>query len=189
MLKKAIREVYLKKRLLIDDDQMNENTSRILTNFSSLQLPEVKHLLSYYPISERKEFNVSEAAEMVRNRFPEVKISWPRIDATNKTMEAVQVRPDGLYSKNIYNILEPIHGDLVEPEEIDLVFVPLVTFDEKGFRIGYGKGFYDRYLVRCRPTILKIEFSFFDPVKSIRDINHFDVPLSLCITPSRIYEF
>ena len=86
MLKKAIREVYLKKRLLIDDDQMNENTSRILANFSSLQLPEVKHLLSYYPISERKEFNVSEAAELVLNKFPQVRIYWTRIDATNKTM-------------------------------------------------------------------------------------------------------
>lgn len=189
MLKKAIRDVYLKKRLQIDDQEMAEKTAAILAHFSSLPLNNIKHLLSYYPIAERKEFNVLEAADLVTGKFPEVKISWPRIDVTNKTMEAILVRPEGLYAKNIYNILEPIHGDLVEPEQLDLVFVPLVTFDEKGFRIGYGKGFYDRYLVRCRPTVLKIGFSFFDPVSSIRDINHFDVPLSLCITPSRIYEF
>jgi 5-formyltetrahydrofolate cyclo-ligase len=70
-----------------------------------------------------------------------------------------------------------------------MAFVPLVAFDRKGFRIGYGKGYYDRYLKRCRPSIPMIGFSFFDPVERIRDINEFDVPLSLCITPSGIYEF
>ena len=70
-----------------------------------------------------------------------------------------------------------------------MVFVPMVAFDMKGYRVGYGKGFYDRYLPRCRPDVIKIGFSFFDPVDNIKDIADFDVPLNFCITPSRIYEF
>jgi 5-formyltetrahydrofolate cyclo-ligase len=67
--------------------------------------------------------------------------------------------------------------------------VPLVIVDSGGNRIGYGKGFYDRYLSSCRTETVKIGFSFFEPVGLIKDINQFDVPLNLCITPLRIYEF
>ena len=69
------------------------------------------------------------------------------------------------------------------------LLVPLVIVDGYGNRIGYGKGFYDRYLSSCRAEAVKIGFSYFEPVGRIKDISQFDVPLNLCITPLRIYEF
>ena len=94
-----------------------------------------------------------------------------------------------LFIKNRFNILEPLNGDVIPPEMLDLIFVPLLAFDRKGFRVGYGRGFYDRYLPACRRDVVKVGFSFFDPVDKIDDINEFDVPLNLCITPTCIYEF
>ncbi|HEX8461529.1 MAG TPA: 5-formyltetrahydrofolate cyclo-ligase, partial [Segetibacter sp.] len=73
--------------------------------------------------------------------------------------------------------------------EIDLVFVPLLAYDKRGYRVGYGKGFYDRYLSLCKPEVLKVGFSYFGPEESIDDTHQFDVPLNYCITPDNIYEF
>jgi 5-formyltetrahydrofolate cyclo-ligase len=65
----------------------------------------------------------------------------------------------------------------------------MLAFDKQGYRVGYGKGFYDRYLKRCQPDVMKVGFSFFPPVDQIEDINANDVPLSYCITPHQIYAF
>jgi len=104
-------------------------------------------------------------------------------------MRAMLTNEETDFVVNAYGIAEPINGEWITPEEIDLVFVPFLACDEKGYRVGYGKGFYDRFLASCRPDILKIGFSYFEPVEHISDINQFDVPLNICITPNRIYEF
>ncbi len=189
MLKKAIRDMYLQKRLNLTDEVWNKYSDSLITNFSALELVPVHNLLSYYPLSERKEFDISKCVPVVKSKWPQVKIGWPRIEPDMKSMEVYKVEEDGLYAKNKFNILEPINGEWMAPELIDLAFVPMVAFDSKGFRVGYGKGFYDRYLPRCKPDVIKVGFSFFDPVERIKDINDFDVPLNFCITPSRIYEF
>jgi len=69
------------------------------------------------------------------------------------------------------------------------VFVPLVVFDRKGNRAGYGKGYYDRFLMTCRPDCLKIGFSYFEPVELLEDKNQYDIPLNMCITPAGSYVF
>ena len=69
------------------------------------------------------------------------------------------------------------------------VFVPLLVYDERGYRAGYGKGFYDRYLQLCKDDVIKIGFSYFAPEPLISDVNEFDIPLNFVITPERIYEF
>jgi 5-formyltetrahydrofolate cyclo-ligase len=104
-------------------------------------------------------------------------------------MEAGLVEREGLFIKNRFNILEPISGAIIQPGQLDVIFVPLVAFDTRGYRVGYGKGYYDKYLSRCRPDTVKVGFSYFDAVEYIEDIDDFDVPLNFCITPQRIYEF
>jgi 5-formyltetrahydrofolate cyclo-ligase len=67
--------------------------------------------------------------------------------------------------------------------------VPLLAFDEKGFRVGYGKGFYDRFLKQCKDGGIKIGLSYFNPIDTIEDAGEFDVPLNFCITPQKVYVF
>ncbi len=104
-------------------------------------------------------------------------------------MEAVAAGIDAPFEKRALNIHEPDEGDPVPAIVLDMVFVPLLAFDREGYRIGYGRGFYDRYLTECRDDCIKTGFSYFEPLDCIDDRNEFDVPLDLCITPQNIYVF
>src|SRR5690606_35011730 len=91
--------------------------------------------------------------------------------------------------KNNYNIPEPISGEEIPSDKIDVVFIPLLAYDIHGNRVGYGKGFYDRFLSECRKDTLKIGLSFFEPENKREDVYEQDIPLDFCITPDTIYTF
>ena len=79
----------------------------------------------------------------------------PKFDSTTKL------------TVNRWHILEPTGNETVEIGKLDAVLVPLLCFDERGFRVGYGKGFYDKFLKNCRRDCLKIGLSYFTPVEEI----------------------
>jgi len=189
MLKKFIRREYLGRRLQITDEESQLQSDQMVRNLQTFDLSSIHFLLSYYPLHERKEFDVGLCEKIVQEKNPGSKIAWPKLCADNVSMEAHLITDHNYFVKNKYNILEPVGGAAVDPNLFDLIFVPLLAFDLKGYRVGYGKGYYDRYLVKCRPDAVKMSFSFFDAIECIDDINEFDVPLNYCITPMRIYEF
>ena len=76
----------------------------------------------------------------------------------------------------------------IQDNQIEVVFIPLLVFDEKGHRVGYGKGFYDTFLKNC-PNAIKIGLSFFEAEAKIDDHKAYDIPMNYCITPNRIYHF
>jgi 5-formyltetrahydrofolate cyclo-ligase len=69
------------------------------------------------------------------------------------------------------------------------VLVPLLIFDRQGHRVGYGKGFYDRFLRRCGPETRRIGISLFDGIDKISDVHSSDETLHQCITPEAIITF
>lgn len=74
----------------------------------------------------------------------------------------------------------------LSPERIDLVIVPGVAFDERGYRIGYGSGCYDRFLVKTNSKCIKIGLAYdFQVVKEIDEENH-DIPMDYIITEKRM---
>jgi 5-formyltetrahydrofolate cyclo-ligase len=91
--------------------------------------------------------------------------------------------------KNEYNIPEPIDGIEVPSHKMEVVFIPLLAYDTYGNRVGYGKGFYDKFLAECNPNTIKIGLSFFEPEELISDVNATDIQVNYCITPNRIIKF
>jgi 5-formyltetrahydrofolate cyclo-ligase len=189
MIKNTVRKEFLQRRLSISKEDLQQKTVSIAANFRKLVLPPITYVLSYNPMLNRHEFDVSVCEDILKEQNLIMRVAWPKIHVDLLDMEAVLVDKDGLFIKNRFNILEPIGGVIISPRQLDIIFVPLVAFDERGYRVGYGKGYYDRYLAQCRPETIKIGFSFFDAVEYIEDIDEFDVPLNFCITPHRIYEF
>jgi 5-formyltetrahydrofolate cyclo-ligase len=94
-----------------------------------------------------------------------------------------------LIKKNKWNVPEPVDGFEIDVHKIDVVFIPLLAFDIFGNRVGYGKGYYDTFLKNCKPNVIKVGLSFFDPVTKIDDIFEADISLNYCVTPGKIYAF
>ena len=90
---------------------------------------------------------------------------------------------------NQWGITEPNGGLEVEEKELDMILVPLLAYDLQGNRVGYGKGFYDRFLAKCNANVQKVGLSYFEPLDSIGDAESFDIKLNSCINPEKIWRF
>ena len=190
MTKQYIRLQYKKKRAALTERERLRLDDLLLIQFQQYAIPaDVNILLSYWPLKQFAEVNTHLMTDFLQFRMPGLQIAYPVTDFTDYSMK-LYLADDGTdYHTNSYGIAEPVNGTAITAEEIDMVFVPLLAFDKKGYRVGYGKGFYDRLLAGCREDVIKTGFSFFEPVDSIEDIDQFDVPLTTAITPNSIYEF
>ena len=189
MTKSEARKEFRSKRLALSPGEKMKLDDLMLIQFQSVGLPFVKSLLSYWPIEENNEPDTHLFTEYIRFRNPELVVCYPRTDFANGVMQAIATDIDTPFTKTTLNIVEPVSDDIVPANAIDIVLIPLLAFDEQGFRVGYGKGFYDKWLAECRPDCQKIGFSYFEPIDSLSDRNEFDVPLDLCITPHSQYVF
>ncbi len=188
MLKSEVRAVYLSKRKLLTDSELSGLETAINRQFSQLSFVSLRVLLSYQPIHRQKEFTPVEPETQLRQQFPAIQVCYPHVVESFR-MVARPVTSQTEWTTNIWGIAEPFSTEEADPKTIDIIFVPLIAVTMQGFRIGYGKGFYDRYMMQCRPDVLKVGFSFFEPIPAVNDISQFDVPLNYCITPTKIYEF
>ena len=83
---------------------------------------------------------------------------------------------------------EPVSGIKIIPSQLDVIFIPLLAYDRIGNRVGYGKGYYDRFLTKCEAKTILIGLSFFTPEEVITP-EATDIPLNFCVTPHNIYTF
>lgn len=189
MLKKDIRNVFRKKRASISSTDKMKWDDLLLIQFQTIELPFTDYVLSFYPIEQHNEVNTFLITDYLHFRNPGLTICYSKTDLKKLTMQAIACHADSIFEANAYNIPEPLDTETVDPSLLDMVIIPMLAFDLNGNRVGYGKGFYDRYLTQCRKDCLKVGLSYFGPVESIDDRHEFDVPLDLCITPQRIYVF
>jgi 5-formyltetrahydrofolate cyclo-ligase len=174
MIKKEIRKNYLQKRISLTVLEKSKLDDLLLIQFQTLQLPFLHTVFGFWPIEE---YN------------PGMSIAYPRIDASQNLIRAIVSDEKTNFKRNKFNIHEPENGYEVKAAAIDLVIVPLLAFDKYGYRVGYGKGYYDKFLSGIRKDCIKVGFSCFEPVDKIADTHEFDVPLSYCITPQTVYVF
>jgi 5-formyltetrahydrofolate cyclo-ligase len=189
MTKQELRKIYREKRLQLSDTERKKLDDLLLIQLQTISIPFINTLLSYWPIAENNEPDTDLFTGYIEFKNPGIRIAYPRTDFFLNEMLAVSTNEETSFVKSEFNIYEPEEGDIIESDEIDIILVPLLAFDKKGFRVGYGKGFYDRFLSQCRKDCLKIGFSYFGPADEITDTNEFDVSLSHCITPQAVYVF
>lgn len=187
MTKQQARNEYLQKRMMLTDGALRRLNDLLLIGFQQLALPPLQLTHTYLSMLHRKEPDTEPLIRYLLMRHPGMQIAVPRV--VHKQLVQVQLTDALALLPNSWGIIEPQGGTEIEPEATDLVLTPLLAFDERGYRVGYGKGFYDRFLARCRPDVIRVGLSFFEPVPLISDTDQFDIPLNFCITPQQIYEF
>jgi 5-formyltetrahydrofolate cyclo-ligase len=187
MFKADLRKIYLAKQKKLSAFERKQKSEQIIERFfSGFDLSKIDSLHCFLPIERTNEIDTKLIFQNVWREFPHIETLVPRIDFQTNEIENLKFTSETKLVKNAWQILEPSHDEMVETEKIDLVLVPLLCFDRKGFRVGYGKGFYDKFLKNCRADCLKIGLSYFEPVAEITDAQEFDVRLDFCITPEKI---
>ena len=188
MTKREARTYYLSRRLAMPDPVREVLSANLLEVYKQIEFPPLRCVHVYQPISSKKEIDTLPFVRHLESLFPGLILVVPRVSGESG-LEHVVWDGQTFFSPGAWQIPEPVEGRLVRPTDIDLVIVPLLTFDENGARVGYGKGFYDRFLAACRPDVVKVGLSLFDPCTPVEDAGEFDVPLSIGVTPTQFYEF
>lgn len=178
-----IRDEYRDKRRELNSEQCIYYSEQITKNFLSHWSFNNKMIHSFLPIHRLKEVETTELLEILRQNN---QICIPMSNFTNNKMEHKLLNKHTIFQENAYGILEPLNGKPVEPHEIDIVIVPLLAVDKKGNRLGYGKGFYDRFLANCKPGTIFIGLTMFDIMEDLGEMDEHDIPIHYVVTPKGV---
>ncbi|MEZ4853037.1 5-formyltetrahydrofolate cyclo-ligase [Flavobacterium sp.] len=187
MDKKVLRQKYKVLRQNLSPLEIEEKSLAIANRLLQLNIWDKTYFHLFLPIVEQKEVDTEFILQILTGKDKEIVVS--KSDFTTREMIHFLLTDNTKFVKNEYNIPEPVNGLPVPLEMIDVVFVPLLAYDKSGNRVGYGKGFYDTFLSKCKPETIKIGLSFFPPEEKINDVSESDVKLDFCVTCEAIFSF
>jgi 5-formyltetrahydrofolate cyclo-ligase len=185
--KKELRIAYKALRQQLSADQVAQKSLAIANGVLQLPIWNNQYFHIFLPIARHNEVDTEYLLHLLAGKDKEVVIS--KSDFTTREMTHFLLTDSTKIIGNPYGIPEPVNGLEVPVSKIDVVFVPLLAFDEAGNRVGYGKGFYDTFLAKCPVKTIKIGLSYFEAVDAWEDVFESDVKLDYCITPEKQYVF
>ncbi len=189
LTKHAARKQARKQRKLLSPKEILQYNEQLLRRFTTLPFEDIRYLHSFIPLEVHVEPDTLPLLNWLRNDRPAVQVVLSKSEPELSLMRHFLWDEYTVLHNNRWGIPEPVGGTEIRPDLLDVVLVPLLAFDRHGNRVGYGKGFYDRFLSQCRPDTLKIGLSFFGPVSEITDVSAYDVRLNACITPEKMWWF
>ncbi len=177
----------------------------VLSSLSSLTLIEHNRLSSEITtqLISSKQFANATTIGITISRFPEVatkqiieaawragkRIAIPKCNPNDRTMD--------FRSINTFDMLETVYMDLLEPKisetisltktDIDIQIVPGVVFNDEGYRIGFGGGYYDRYLEQYNGSVVSLAFE--QQIRNTFAIENHDIPVQTIYTPTQIIHY
>lgn len=187
MNKAEIRNLYKQNRQNLSPLQIEELSIAIANQALLLDIWQHTYYHLFLSIARHKEVDTSMLLHVLQGKDKQVVVS--KTNFKTHSLSHYLLTDATAIKENTYGIPEPQAGLEVPVNKIDVVFVPLLAFDRHGHRVGYGKGFYDRFLQQCRDNTLKIGLSFFDPLESALQPQPHDIALDGAITPEKSYWF
>lgn len=187
MTKAELREKYRQLRQQLSPGQLETLSEQIVENaLRNFQL-EDKFVSLFLPIERQREVNTYLLWE--RAVGIGAKVAVPRTNFANLEMRHYLFESIDQLEMNEKGIPEPKKGKPVAADKFDFVFVPLLAIDSHGNRVGYGKGFYDRFLRKCNNQCMFIGLHYFEPEGRIEDILPTDVKMHAVVTPAGVIRF
>lgn len=187
MTKNELRKKYKLLRQQLSSEERDDLSMAIANKTLELPIWDRSFFHLFLPILRHNEINTHYLLHILSGKDKEIIVA--KSDFETCEMQHFLLTDNTKLVENEYGIPEPIGGISILPEQIQVVFVPLLAFDLAGNRVGYGKGFYDRFLAKCNSDAIKIGLSFFDAEPSCSDVFESDIRLDYCVTPDKIYKF
>ena len=187
MIKSELRKKYKSLRKELSETQIENYSLAIANQLLQLDIWNKSFYHIFLTIEEQKEINTDYILNILSGKDKNIIISKSNFD--DYSMTHYLLTDKTRIKKNDYNIPEPVDGIEIQSSQLEVVFIPLLAFDNAGNRIGYGKGFYDRFLAGCKPETMKIGLSFFEAEDDIIESSEDDIILDYCVTPNQIFQF
>lgn len=185
MDKNTIRQQYRQYRADLTAEERLEKSIQVANQALQLPIWDSTYFHLFLSSETLKEVDTEPLMAVLQGKDKQLIV--PRMEENNRLKHLLLTDATPVL-KNSFGIPEPQDGIIIEEKMLEVVFVPLLAFDESGHRLGYGKGYYDRFLARCSSNCIKIGLSFFSPEKQL-PVEHTDIPLDYCITPTKSYTF
>lgn len=116
---------------------------------------------------------------LIQESLKTYRVCVPKV--IGEEMEFYEIHSLDDLKEGTFHVLEPTTNEIVLPQNIDLMIVPMLAFDDNHYRVGYGKGYYDKYFAR-HFTGYKLGIAFsYQKVDQI-SINNYDLPLDEIMT-------
>ena len=185
MNKSDLRSLYKEKRSQLEVNERNTASKKIAENLYSSFAFENELISIFLPISRLNEIDTSFILEKfsLSNTF-----CSPVANFSNHTMKHLELNSKTVIKENSWGIPEPSESHSFSSKDITVVIVPLLISDKRGNRLGYGKGFYDRFLSETQDDVSIIGVNFFDPIQMLPEVGPFDVPIQYLVTPNKIFK-
>ena len=187
MKKNDLRNLYIEKRKKLSVEKIEKLSIDICNQIFEHFNLNGSTLSLYLPIKSKNEVNTFHIWEKAA-RLESI-ISVPKSNFETHELTHIQLISKDQLIINQYGIPEPIYGNEIKINKLKFIFIPLIAIDHKGNRVGYGKGFYDRFLSKCNNDCLFIGLNLFENIDEIDDINNYDIALDYCVTPTQVLKF
>ena len=184
--KKFYREKYQALRMKLLKEEIYDLSDKI---FSILKTIPVWEKNTYHLFISSKQKNEVETKKILSYLYDLGKVVVTSKMLPDKKLIHLRVNQSTRFIQNDYNILEPDSSEEILPTDLDVVIIPLLCFDKNGNRVGSGGGYYDKFLSKTKNAVIKIGLSFFEPVDHIDGITELDIPLDICVTSEKVYDF
>ena len=185
--KEKLRKNWMNKRKKVEKNSGTKKSKKIINNIISLkEIKKSKNIMVY--ISYRSEVATDKLINLLLNKNK--RIFAPYCIKNEKRMEIVEIKDPGQdLEKGAYGIKEPaknIRSNNENPKNLDLVIVPAVAFSKDGFRVGYGGGYYDRFLARLRNDTISIGINYEEMLFNTVPKEDHDLAVDMVITDKKI---
>lgn len=184
--KKEFRKYIIEKRDELDKVVKSQRNAKIITKLTDSK---------YYRCAQTIFVFVSFGSEVDTHGFIEQSlkdgktVGVPKIITKEQGIEVLKITGLGDLKPGYYGILEPVEGcQPIASDDIDLIIMPGVAFDRSGGRIGYGAGYYDRYLAAMTKSVRKIALGYSFQVLDYVPTEDFDIRIDGIITDEEVIE-
>ena len=181
MKKQELRGIYKQKRKELTFNETQELQENIYQQIYNLDISKVKNVHLFLSMIKFNEIDTKPLITYFRNKNKRIVVSKCNFKDNYLTHFYFDEKTN--LESNKFGVAEPIDAEQVSEKEIDLIFVPMLISDNNNYRVGYGKGYYDRFLSKCRKDSKFIGLNLFKPIQQIEDVNEFDVSLHQVIFP------
>lgn len=193
-VKAEIRAAALARRLALSPAEVARRSQALSAQlFRHFAVEEWHWLHVFLPLARRREPDTWPIIRRAWAELPGLGLAVPVVQPDGQTLKHYALTPATPLRASRWGIPEPaaLAATEVPAAAFDAVLVPLLAVDAAGQRVGYGAGFYDRFLAGCRPGTRFIGLNVLEeePVAAFADVLPTDVPLAACLTPDGVQWF